>query len=56
MMLKEPTIIEIEMKELEDILQRAEAKQFNDEDYETTRTVLRSYVQLLDLLLSLIHI
>ncbi|MHC4179722.1 MAG: IS66 family transposase, partial [Planctomycetota bacterium] len=52
MMSKEPTIIEIEMNELEDILRRAEAKQFNDEDYETTRTVLQSYVQLLDLLKS----
>lgn len=52
MMSKEPTIIEIEMKELEDILRRAEAKQFNDEDYETTRTVFRSYVHLLDLLKS----
>jgi len=52
MMSKQPTIIEIEMNELENILRRAEAKQFNDEDYETTRTVFQSYVQLLDLLKS----
>jgi len=51
-MLQEPTIIEIKMNELEDILRRAEAKQFTDEDYETTRTVFQSYVQLLDLLKS----
>ena len=37
MMSKEPTIIEIAMDELEEILRRAEAKQFNDKDYETTR-------------------
>jgi len=41
-MLQEPTIIEIKMNELEDILRRAEAKQFTDEDYETTRTVFQS--------------
>jgi len=52
MMSKEPTIIEIAMDELEDILRRAEAKQFNDKDYETTKTVFQSYVQLLDLLKS----
>ncbi len=38
------------MDELEDILQRAEARQFNDKDYETAKTVLRSYVHLIDLL------
>jgi hypothetical protein len=52
MMSKEPTIIEIAMDELEEILRRAEAKQFNDKDYETTKTVFQSYVQLLDLLKS----
>jgi len=51
-MSKKPTIIEIAMDELEEILRRAEAKQFNDKDYETTRTVFRSYVHLLDLLKS----
>jgi len=49
-MSKEPTIIEIEMNELEDILRRAEARQFNDKDYETAKTVLKSYVELLSML------
>jgi hypothetical protein len=52
MMSKEPTIIEIAMDELEEILRRAEAKQFNDKDYETTKTVFQSYVQLLAMLKS----
>ena len=51
-MSKEPTIIELEMDELKEILRRAEAKQFNDEDYETAGTVLQSYVGLVDLLKS----
>ena len=51
-MLKEPTIIEIAMDELEEILRRAEAKQFNDHDYQTTKTVFKSYIELLDLLKS----
>ena len=38
------------MDELENILQRAEAQQFNGKDYETAKTVLRSYVHLLALL------
>jgi transposase len=50
MMSKEPTIIELDMDELQEILRRAEAKQFSDKDYETARTVLLSYVQLVDLL------
>jgi transposase len=50
MMSAKPTIIELDMDELRDILQRAEAKQFRDEDYETARTVVESYVHLLDLL------
>jgi len=40
------------MDELKEILRRAEAKQFNDEDYETAGTVLQSYVELVDLLKS----
>ena len=51
-MSKKPTIIEIAMDELEEILRRAEAKQFNDKDYETTKTVFQSYVHLLALLKS----
>jgi transposase len=52
MMSQEPTIIELEMDELDDILRRAEAKRFNDEDYETASTVLQSYVELVALLKS----
>jgi transposase len=50
MMSKDPTIIELGMDELEEILRRAEARQFSDSDYETTKTVFQSYVHLLDLL------
>ena len=49
-MSKDPTIIELGMDELKEILRRAEAKQFSDKDYETTKTVFQSYVHLLDLL------
>ncbi len=50
MVSKKPTIIELQVDELKEILRRAEAKQFNDKDYETTRTVFQSYVYVLDLL------
>jgi len=46
----EPQIIELGAKTLQSMLRRADAKQFNDEDYKTTRTVFQSYVYLLDLL------
>ena len=49
-MSRTPTIIEIAMDDLEDILRRAEAKQFNDQDYDTAKTVLKSYVELLAML------
>jgi transposase len=52
MMSKEPTIIELQMDELKELLRRAAARQFNDQDYETTRTVFQSYLELLDLLKS----
>jgi len=45
-----PTIRELTMDELEDILRRAEAKQLNDEDCDTIRAVFLSYVHLTDLL------
>lgn len=51
-MSNQPTIIELGMDELKDILQRAESKQFNDKDYETTKTVFLAYVDLVDLLKS----
>lgn len=47
---KFPPTVELSMDELENILQRAEAQQFNGKDYETAKTVLRSYVHLLALL------
>jgi transposase len=50
MMPTKPTILELDMDELKEILRRAEAKQFSDEDYEITRTLVLSYVHLLDLL------
>ena len=46
MMLKEPTIIELEMDELEDILRRVETKQLEDGDSETIKAVFRAYVHL----------
>jgi len=52
MMSKEPTIIELEMDELRDIVRHAEAKQFNDKDYETTKILAESYVELVALLKS----
>ena len=51
-MSKEPTIIELEMDELKEILRRAEAKQFNDEDYATVKVLAESYVELVGLLKS----
>jgi len=49
-MSKEPTIIELAMDELREILRRAEARQFSDQDYDTTKTVFESYVHLVGLL------
>lgn len=46
----QPKIVEMNMDELEDVLRRAEAKQFRDEDYESIKTVFQSYVCLLELL------
>ena len=41
-----PTIIELDMDKLDEILRRVEAKELRDEDYETIRTVIESYVGL----------
>ena len=41
-----PTIIELDMNKLDDILRRVEAKELRPEDYETVRTVIESYVGL----------
>ncbi len=40
------------MDDLQEILRRAEARQFNDKDYDTASTVLQSYVELVALLKS----
>jgi len=50
MMGTKPTILELTMDELEDILRRAEAKQLSDEDCDTIRAVFLSYVHLTELL------
>jgi transposase len=41
-----PTIIELDMDKLEEILRRVEAKELHADDYETIRTVIESYVGL----------
>ena len=41
-----PTIIELDMNKLDDILRRVEAKELRAEDYETIHTVIESYVGL----------
>ena len=50
MMPKEPTIIELSMSELEELLRRVEAKQLEDGDCEIIKTVFFSYVNLTDTL------
>jgi transposase len=44
MMPAKPTIVELEMDQLDDLLRRAEAKQLRDEDYETIRELTESYI------------
>jgi len=46
----EPQIVELEAETLQGMLQRADAKQFNDEDYENAKTVLLAYAYLFDVL------
>jgi transposase len=43
---RKPTIIELDMDKLDEILRRVEAKELRAEDYETIRTVIESYVGL----------
>jgi hypothetical protein len=38
-----PTIIELDMDQLDEILRRVEAKDLRADDYETIRTVIESY-------------
>ena len=44
------TTIELDMKDLDDFLQRVEAKDIRAEDYETIRTLGTAYIHLLELL------
>ena len=48
MMSKQPTIIELDMDELKDLLQRAEAA-LDEKDYETMKAVVESYAYITDL-------
>jgi transposase len=41
-----PTIVELDMDKLEDVLRRVEAKELREDDYETIRTLIESYVGL----------
>ena len=45
-----PTIIELDMDKLEEILRRVEGKELQADDYETIRAVIESYVGLFSLL------
>jgi hypothetical protein len=47
-----PTIVELDMSKLEDVLRRAEANELTEDDCATIRTLFVSYVHLLDLLKS----
>jgi transposase len=44
-----PIIVELDMDQLEDLLQRAEAKQLHDEDYATIKALAESYVHFVQL-------
>jgi hypothetical protein len=48
MMSKQPTIIELDMDELKDLLERAEAA-LDEKDYETIKAVVESYAYIADL-------
>ena len=48
-MLTKPTIIELDIDKLEEILRHVEAKELHADDYETIRTVIESYVGLFSL-------
>lgn len=42
-------IVELSMDKLEELLQRAEARQFNEEDYETIKALVESYAYITEL-------
>lgn len=48
-MATKPAILELDLDHLDDLLQRAEAKQLQDEDYATIRALTESYVHLVQL-------
>ena len=45
-----PTIIELDMDKVEEILRRVEAKELQADDYETIKALAQSYVHLTELL------
>ena len=49
MKMPKPRIVELSTDKLEEILERAEAKQFNEEDYETIKAVFESYAYISEL-------
>ena len=48
MMQAKPTIVELDMNELEEILRRLEAKELDAGDYETIKAVIAAYVYLVN--------
>lgn len=50
MMAAKPTIIELDMNKLEDVLRRVESNELRAEDCQTIRTLFQSYVHLTELL------
>jgi len=47
---QKPKIVKLEAAELEEILQRAESRNFSDQDYKIVITIIKAYVQVLALL------
>jgi hypothetical protein len=47
---QEPKIVKLEAAELEEILQRAESRNFSDQDYKIVITIIKAYVHVLALL------
>src|SRR3989339_1871867 len=45
----QPTIVELDMNELEEILRRLDAKELDADDYETIKAVIGAYVHLFHL-------
>ncbi len=47
---KKPKIVKLDAAELEGILQRAESRNFSDQDYKIVITIIKAYVHVLTLL------